>query len=251
MIESSQNPKFKLWKSLFESKGIKKEGLALVFGEKVVAELTKTHRDHISELILSGGKHLGFHPSVKASFLSHDLFQELDLFGTNTPILVMKTASFEAWDAAQPAKGLQLLLPFGDPANLGAALRNAAAFAVNEVVLLEESCNPFLPKCSRAASGANWNLKFLKGPSIKDLGDIENLIAFDLEGEDLNNFNWPQDLRLLVGDEGPGVPKSIRVAQRIKITTSDKVESLNAVAASSIALFSYRSQHQVPRERQP
>ncbi|MEO0337561.1 MAG: TrmH family RNA methyltransferase, partial [Pseudomonadota bacterium] len=241
MIESPQNPQFKKWRSLLESKGVKRESLAIVSGQKVVDELLKSQPSSIEEMILSSSKHLGYSPPVKASFLEDKLFAELDMFGTKSPLLVMKTPKIEDWRQTSSPKGLQLLLPFGDPANLGAALRNAAAFQVSEVVLLEEACNPFHPKCTRAASGANWLLQISKGPSIKDLRDVDNLVAFDLEGEDLTHFQWPAHPRLLVGDEGPGVPEDLNPTARVKIKMSKEVESLNAVAATAIALFQFES----------
>ncbi|NQZ00001.1 MAG: TrmH family RNA methyltransferase [Bdellovibrionales bacterium] len=242
MIESAQNANFKRWRSLLDSKGVKKEGQALVSGEKVVNELSKSHKDSVIEVLLSSCLHIGYHTTFKASFLEHQLYQELDIFGTGSPLLVLKTPQIEDWKPELDVNGLELLLPFGDPSNLGAALRNAAAFSVSKVVLLKEASHAFLPKVSRAASGMNWQTPLCNGPSIRELGATSGLIAFDLEGEDLVEFKWPENSRLLIGDEGPGVPDSIEPAFRVKIPMSKRVESLNAVAASSIALFHYRSQ---------
>ena len=59
-------------------------------------------------------------------------------------------------------------------------------------------------------------------------------------------FQWPKDVRLLVGEEGPGLPP-FSFGKRIAIPMTESVESLNAVAAASMALYAYRVQHPLPR----
>jgi len=49
------------------------------------------------------------------------------------------------------------------------------------------------------------------------------------------------DLRLLIGEEGPGLPE-LKEVPRLAITTTH-VESLNATVAASLALYSYRLMH--------
>ena len=59
-------------------------------------------------------------------------------------------------------------------------------------------------------------------------------------------FQWPKDVRLLVGEEGPGLPP-FSFGKRLAIPMTESVESLNAVAAASMALYAYRVQHPFPR----
>ena len=59
-------------------------------------------------------------------------------------------------------------------------------------------------------------------------------------------FQWPKDVRLLVGEEGPGLPP-FSFGKRLAIPMTESVESLNAVAAASMALYAYRVQHPLPR----
>ena len=55
-------------------------------------------------------------------------------------------------------------------------------------------------------------------------------------GEDLTRFDWPADMRLILGEEGQGVPTDCP-AGRLSVPTTGAVESLNATVAVSVALF--------------
>ena len=134
-------------------------------------------------------------------------------------------------------------MPLGDPSNLGALIRSAEAFGVSKVVLLEEAAHPFHPKAMRAASGATLRIPLYRGPALKDL-KVE-MIALDLQGENIYEFQWPADFRFLVGEEGPGLAAA-EVPRRVSIPMQKNAESLNAVVAASVALAlcaaSHRSQ---------
>src|SRR6185436_9191147 len=104
--------------------------------------------------------------------------------------------------------GLTLFLPLGDPENVGAALRSAAAFAVDRVVLLEEAAHPHHPRAIRAAAGADLVLR--SGPSLDALLDAPpaglDLLVLDRSGEPLDRVTPRTPLGLVVGEEGRGAP---------------------------------------------
>jgi TrmH family RNA methyltransferase len=168
--------------------------------------------------------------------MSKTLFDEVDVLGTHSSILVLKQPALNIWNFEQSTPGLQLLLPLGDPANLGAVARSAEAFGVKNLILLREAANPFLPKAMKASAGSLCRVKIWKGPSIRELS-VPNLIALDLNGKKLSAFKWPASGYLLVGEEGAGVP-DIRGLEKISIPMQ-MVESLNATVATSIALYDY------------
>ena len=212
MIESRQNDNFKRWSSLLTSKGIRKHGQFLLFGAKTVSEAQLNHADQIIE-------------TLRPEVMCKDLFSEIDIFGTHTDILVLKTPAIPTWSS--PSSGSTVLLPLGDPANLGGAIRSACALGVENIVLLKEAANPFHPKSVRAASGTLLSMRLLSGPSIADLKTEENWYGLDAGGEDISKISWRENPVLVVGEEGPGFPKDLNI-QKIKIPMSENVESLNA-----------------------
>lgn len=239
-ISSSANPQVRLWRSLLSSKGIKKEGLFIISGEKLFREICSSRVVKIVAEIINPE----LQPLTQAPhcyLLSHELFESLDESGTHFNLLVCETPEIKPWDSNQSTNGLEVFCPLGDPKNVGALLRSCEAFGAKKVVLLTESANPFLPVSIRASAGSCLRLPIEKGPSIKELqGDFFGL---DLDGKNLNNFEWPKNARLLVGEEGQGlsqVPTQTKL-QKLSIPTKG-VESLNASIAVSIAMFHYQAQ---------
>ncbi|MGQ9365539.1 TrmH family RNA methyltransferase [Azospirillum sp. ST 5-10] len=244
LIESPQNPRFKLWESLLESRGLKKHGQFLLAGLKTVPEALARHPDRFTAVLSDAPERLAGWPlpaGLEVVQLAPALFRRLDAAGTGFPLLLGRVPAMPAADLARPPQGLELVCALSDPSNLGALLRSAAAFGVRRVVLLEESAHPFHPKCLRAAANAQFALTLLRGPRWPALNDAAGpLVALDGGGADLTRFAWPADLRLVLGEEGQGVPAGLP-ALRLAVPTTGAVESLNATVAASVALFAWRA----------
>ena len=238
-IQSSDNKKFKTWLSLLTSKGIRSEGLFLLSGKKLIEEfLKKPNLEIVAEI---SNPKLSPLSSCKSQFeLSTDLFKQLDELGTHFNILVLKTPSLPSWNNEMACSGLEIFCPLGDPSNLGALLRSAHGFSASKIILLKEAAHPYLPKSIKSSAGAVLTAPLYYGPSIKDL-NLNTMIALSGTGKDLQQFKWPENVRLLVGEEGPGF-SDLKIHTALSIKTNN-IESLNAVVATAIALYSYRSQH--------
>ena len=235
-IESKHNEKFKSWVALLDARGIKKQGLALLSGRKLVAEFLEQNPKRACDLLVRE-RFTDLPTGIRTHVLAAPLFQELDVLGTDAPLLVIEAPRLPEWKPSAPS-GLELILPLSDPGNLGAILRSAEAFGVRRVVLTQEACSPYLPRALRAASGATFRIAIeATGP----LSEVQSAGAYclDMDGENLRTFKWPHDVQLILGEEGRGLPTDLR-ATRLTIPMSGRLESLNAMAAASIALFSYR-----------
>ncbi len=243
-IESEQNDTFRQLKSLLTSKGIRKEGRAIVCGGKLVEEVLRDFPDRCEAWISRGDRTPppGEAPeSLGWIQLAPALFDVLDRFGTRAPLMLVRVEEPPAWDpsAALP-DGCTVFLPFQDPENVGAALRSAVAFGVAQVVLLSQCAHPFHPKALRASGGAAFHARLLRGPSIGELPENVPVIPLSTEGQDIRQFHFPDRFGLLPGLEGPGLPEAWR-PRGIRIRISEKVESLNAGAALAVALYAWRS----------
>jgi 16S rRNA (guanine(527)-N(7))-methyltransferase RsmG len=182
--------------------------------------------------------------------LSSPLYRELDIFGTGTAILLVRTPPIEIWRAeemASTAPGCTLMLPFQDPENTGAVIRSAAAFGVRDVILLQESANPYHPKSIRAGGSAIFRVNYRKGPSIQEIQPLARavhlqgipLITLSMEGTRISQFQFPESFILLPGLEGPGLPEDLR-HRALAIPMEPGLESLNAATAAAIALYEWR-----------
>lgn len=167
------------------------------------------------------------------------------MFGTKEPLLVCGVPEMSHTDLSRPPNGLEVLCPIGDPGNLGALLRCCRAFDVRTVVLLQEAVHPFHPKVIRASSGAVFVQSLQWADSITDLATPETLqwiTALDLHGTNMSTIKWPKHVRLLIGEEGVGVPP-FQFSERLCIPQIHPSIPLNATVAGSIALYAYRQYH--------
>ncbi|MHB9028858.1 MAG: TrmH family RNA methyltransferase, partial [Candidatus Latescibacterota bacterium] len=243
-ITSSANPSYKEWRSLLSGRGIRKTGHALVSGAKTIGEIFRLK----PEIILAGidfphaaEPPLNLPPDTPRFRLSRELFNELDVHGTGYPLLLVRVPPLRAFDVPALPKGAVPFIAFQDPANVGAVIRSAAAFNVRTIVLLRESANPYHPKSIRAAGTALFLVEFMEGPSIQDIESAGiPIVALSGEGSDIRRFVFPKRFALLPGMEGPGLPGELPLAAKVSIPIAPDVESLNAAAAVSIALYEWR-----------
>ena len=247
-ITSKENAHFKRWTQLLHARGIRKTKQFFLFGERVITEVLQGHPEFCLELIYpkSWPCKLEASETLLHYHLDTQIFKVLDLFGTQTPILVCKTPTIDTWNPDEAPQGIELVCPLGDPINVGALLRTAQAFGIKKVILLEEAATPFHPKATRAASGAVLNVGLVHGPSIHELSEsrtLESVVTLHVSGVALSTFNWPKNVRLLIGEEGQGIPTSQFPARTVSIPMVTSMHSLNAMVAASIGLYAYRLQH--------
>ena len=238
-ISSSSNDIFKSLMTLHTSKGIKKNGEFILSGEKLVREFLKNPFLKIKNEVV-GAKHiplagLGPHQTL---LLTPELFQELDQIGTHFNMLICELPDIPVANMDASVFGMEVVTPLGDPNNLGALIRSCVAFKAEKIVLTKEACHPFLPKTIKASAGAVLSAPLYFGPELLQVPRNQTY-ALDMHGQSIPNFHWPKDCRLIVGEEGPGLPKN-HGFETLAIPMDHGTESLNAVVATSIALYDYR-----------
>ncbi len=248
-ISSKTNEHFRRWTDLASSRGIKKHNEFILMGEKLIQEFLQNPNYKIKAEIV--------HEDLKSVTLTHPIsktqripvyklpkamFNEVDVVGTHFNLLVLEPKALEPLNATAKVEGLEVIAPLGDPSNLGALARSAVAFKVGKIILTEESSSPYHPKAIKASAGALLKLPLFKtGKFLEFIQTTEDIYALDMKGENVAKFNWPKNLRLVIGEEGPGF-SGIKGLNRLSVPT-DGVESLNATVAASIALFSYAQKH--------
>ena len=252
-VTSPGNGTFKLARSLLSSRGIRRQGMALVPGRKTIAELAARDPGGCAGLFLydglrAEGDFLGTIDSFAERgglyVLKKNLFNEIDQTGTDGPLLMYRVPEIPPWDPGERLPGCTLMVPFQDPANTGAVIRSAVAFGVPRIVLLEESANPFLPRAVRSSGGAVLTAPLRRGPSLPELCEFAisedvPVITLDGGGRPILGFEFPGAFLLVPGMEGPGLPEPLR-RNSLSIPLEGNVESLNGATAASIALFHWR-----------
>lgn len=138
-----------------------------------------------------------------------------------------------------------------DPGNMGTILRTAAWFGARALITGKGSVDVYHPKVVRSTAGATGSIPILSG----ELEDIfEELESFGWEILLLDGGDSAQSLQsvqptektvLVVGNEGNGISENLLNSGRKKVKIEsapgqEKVESLNAAVAVSIALWKLR-----------
>ena len=247
-ISSRANAIFKKLFSLQTSKGIKQNSIFLAGGEKVIREVLRDNKERVITWIrapdmpclppaLSG---------VKQVTLSKERFNEINLIGTAGPLIEVRLPEIQRFSANEPwPAGCTLFIPFGDPENIGAVIRSAAGMGVSRIVLLSEAACPFLPRAVRASAGSILRIRLEYGPALKDIASVsvkKHFYSLDMHGQYLAGVVWPQTFGLIAGMEGTGLPAGIKEkCVPVSIPLENGLESLNAAAAVSIALWDWKT----------
>ena len=254
-ITSTANPRVKLLRAIASSRGVRRHERALVCGRRIVEELVRRHPDRIESLVYPAGDRALADPALAATTRCRAApgreFLVLPRAALRRSRSVRRRAAARGRQGRSArrrgipsanARGSRLFLPLGDPENVGAALRSAAAFSVERVVLLEEAAHPFHPRAIRAAAGACFDLALRSGPSLDALLDAPpaglDLLVLDRDGEPLDGVASRADRGLLVGEEGRGFAAALDGSQRrVSIPIARAVDSLNGAVAVGIALW--------------
>ncbi len=134
----------------------------------------------------------------------------------------------------------------GDPGNLGALVRSAAAFGVSAVVALDGTVDPWNPKVVRASAGTIVRVTMLRA-SWAEIDAWRSSRHLDLlvaerggAAPELPRRGW----MLVVGSEPRGARAEIRAAadRRIAIPMAGGIDSLNAAVAGSILMYALTAQ---------
>ncbi len=145
-----------------------------------------------------------------------------------------------------PRARLVLLDAVQDPGNVGTILRTAAALGASAVLALPGTVDLWNAKVVRSAMGTGFHIPALSCTWDElDAFRVRDSIACwgaDAGGRPLGELTPPQQLALIVGNEGAGLsPESLgRVDLLASLPISSAVESLNVAVATGILLYQLR-----------
>lgn len=252
-VVSPENKTYRELKRAASGELIKKSGLITISGKKIITDFLEAGDAPGSRLVLpddyieNDEKFMDIIESFRSRnslyIFARALFNDLDAGAGRAPVLCAEMQGFDDWDGSL-VPGCNPVIPFQDPVNVGAAVRSCAAFGITAVILTKDAANPYHPKAVRASSGAVFNMRFMRGPSVGEIGSTAaagnaELLSLDSGGRDIAEIEYPERFLLVPGIEGPGLPESLKHLS-VSIPISDAVESLNAPAALSIFLYCWR-----------
>lgn len=169
------------------------------------------------------------------------------LSDTHTPqgvLLVCEQPRLDWSDLALTTSSRLLVLDaVQDPGNVGTLIRAAAAFALDGVVALDGTVDPWNPKAVRASAGHAASVAILAAPWERAEGALTAVplpvVAAAVEGADVRAAPPLPGWALVVGNEGAGVREPIlsTADARVAIPVASGVDSLNAGLAGAILMY--------------
>ena len=143
----------------------------------------------------------------------------------------------------QPGR-LLLLDDVADPHNLGAAIRSAAAFGVDGLIIAGPQAPPLGGAAAKAAAGHVHSVPLVRAKVAADIlfrlaGEGYWVFGADSTGEDLRQVKVPDRWVLCVGSEERGLRAKTRhrVDEWVSIPMEPEVESLNVSVATGVLLY--------------
>ncbi len=242
-INSRQNPRIKALAALKKPKGRRDQEKFLAEGLRVVSAMVEAGWQPLELLVTEASlkKAQNLVPEKLITLVTQPVMEKLSQSSTPSGMLaVFKLPKKPKTEKLGP--GI-VLAQIADPGNMGTLIRTTAAMGFNSVVVVE-GADPWSHKVVQASAGALaqvslfcWSWEKL----LKNKGDKELVALVTIGGqapEKLKNKNC----LLIVGNEAHGIPPEwIKTCdKKITLPISNKVESLNAAVAGSIALFLIR-----------
>ena len=133
-----------------------------------------------------------------------------------------------------------------DPGNLGTILRTVDSINLKQIILSENTADPYNPKVVRSTMGAIFRVNIIESKNILEtLKEIKKnkfkIMATSLDTEDsIYSVDYKKKV-IIIGNEANGVSKKVLdlADEKIKIPMLGKTESLNAAVATGIVLYEY------------
>jgi TrmH family RNA methyltransferase len=129
--------------------------------------------------------------------------------------------------------------------NVGAIVRNCAAFGVENIIFDKETSSPYLRRAIRVSMGSVFHEKICFAENTLDtISELKSkgckIFAVEIDEKmlDYSKADFPENTALIFGSEGRGINREIleNCDMTIGIPMSGKIESINVAAASAVIL---------------
>ena len=138
------------------------------------------------------------------------------------------------------SKNIIALEQINDPGNLGTIIRLCDWFGIRDIICSDNSVDCFNPKTIQASMGSISRVNVIY-QSFDDLISNKkcNLIAADIKGEKINDYNFNKNQIIFFGSESNGFSDNLsqKITEKITIPRYNKnIDSLNVANSVAIVL---------------
>ncbi len=230
----------KVIQSLDKKKFRQKYNLFLVEGNKTIAELHNSNYK-IKEIFSTNPNDDNL---VK---FNHNLISEIDARDLKKISFLQhpkdSVAVCEIPQVSEKDSNFNIVLDgIQDPGNLGTIIRLADWFGIEQIICSEDTVDIYNPKVIQASMGSFTRVNLVYTNLSNFLDNSENInLGTDMDGRNIYEFEFPQKINLILGNEGNGMRRETEnfLHQKITIPRFGKhqsTESLNVSMAAGIIL---------------
>jgi TrmH family RNA methyltransferase len=256
-LTSKNNPRLKKLRRALQGGQATENGLVFAEGPHLFEEAL-TGGWEIEQVFVSpdGGlryQHLLEQTRAEVIELSPNALSSISSTETTQGILSLLRPRSWTWEDFDSDSALAVVLDgIQDPGNAGTVVRSAEAFGATGVIFLKGCVRVANTKFLRATAGSIFRMPYLE---LISAGDVpQHLVSAKIYALVANcprmvtAVDWRTTCALVVGNEGAGVSREmLRFGTGVSIPT-ERVESLNAAVACSVALFHAHEQRTSGRE---
>ncbi|MEK7644579.1 MAG: RNA methyltransferase [Patescibacteria group bacterium] len=158
-------------------------------------------------------------------------------------IAIVETPDYGSVDLADNSP-IIALSGLKDPGNLGTIIRTADWFGIKNIILGEDTVEPYNPKVVRSTMGSLFRVKIFESnnivQTISNLKDKQNyaVVALDMAGKNLTEMKSPKKTIYIFGNESHGLEPKLDnlITERYTIPGRGGAESLNVAVAAGITM---------------
>ncbi len=245
LITSKDNPRLKTIRRLNQdSQAHRKLGLVWIEGDHLCrAALARSIQPELaifSESIWQASQFEWAQCAAELWVVPDDLFASLSALESPAKMGFLMTLPHAP--AIDPLVTTVVLDRLQDAGNVGAILRCASAFGVQQVLAIKGTAGLWSPKVLRAGMGAHFGLNLIDMASLEDIQKLKvPLLGTDVhEGpywrQLVEERECPHLCAWVLGHEGQGVSSELMalVKQKVRIAQPGGEESLNVATAAAI-----------------
>lgn len=249
-MRKASNNEIKLLRKLNRKKYREKEQRFIVEGERSVEQVVENGLVEVETVFVLEGKAVSDQLSAISAFVEEDVFSEVaDTENPQGILAVCKMPKeINPEELAEESGIIVATDAIQDPGNLGTILRTAAWFGAKALIAGKGSVDVYHPKVVRSTAGATGSIPVITGELEEIFEELEKsgweilLLDGGDESVNLGSVQPTPKTVLVVGNEGNGISEKLLNSRRKKIRIEsapgqEKVESLNAAVALSIALW--------------
>jgi tRNA G18 (ribose-2'-O)-methylase SpoU len=241
-------------------------GIFVAEGEKVVRRLLDSGLEVISLLLtpdwlarLQSSGHLRGREELGVFLAGEDLLREIVGFNIHQGIMAVARVPAEGSLDALPAPHFLLALDgLRISENVGAIVRNGAAFGVDAILVGETSCSPYVRRAVRNSMGAVFKIPVIHLSCLAEaLADLKRrfqtrIVIADPHGTStIYDVALTGNLCIVLGNEDAGVSAEVTAlaTDRAAIPMRNQTDSLNVGSASAVFLYEADRQRTAARGR--